>query len=178
MTRNEVDTLEDLDWLDKDGRVGLTEAAKRTEFPSSKALDMWLRSRGHVDLLARLRSREPIGMSREEFAPPAAPMSKQHDVLAAGLAHGSAKVRRKAERAQAILDELAALIEEHSEAEKIRSEVEKLEAKLAEAKQRLRAARSGGEPVDAAFPCEHCDKSFTSKHGLGVHAGRAHGEAA
>ena len=60
-------TLEDLTFLADHG-VGVTEAAKRTGFPSVEALDRWLRRIGQPELCNRLwrQDYESVTPSRKE----------------------------------------------------------------------------------------------------------------
>lgn len=58
-------TMEDLEFLSQDPRVGLTEAAKRTGFTGALVLERWLRRRERVDLYAIFADHEPLGMYEE-----------------------------------------------------------------------------------------------------------------
>lgn len=55
-------TMEDLEFLSQDPRVGITEAAQRTGFTAARTLEDWLRRHGRVDLYATFSEREPVGM--------------------------------------------------------------------------------------------------------------------
>lgn len=60
-TRDEIALIEDLQFL-ADCHVGATEAATRTGFPSTEALEKWLQRRHHHDLWMTFVHHEPIAL--------------------------------------------------------------------------------------------------------------------
>lgn len=129
---------------------------------------------------------------------PSTPVTPTRDdqtlaMLNAARTHSSKRIQAAALKALEAIGKVRTLVAEDEEknsakrkadAEKAaaRAEVERLERQLAAAKAKLR-----GAPVEVQaraalgsageFPCDGCERSFGSAHGLGVHKGRSHAEA-
>lgn len=155
MKRIDPGVLEDIQFLDGNG-VGAVDAASRTGFPNAHAMEKWLERGGHHDLWLSLNRRDPAGThlsgsDRKERRLMAAPEpTKTVDSIANLIANGTAstrgRTRKKAERAQALIDELRDILNaecaEDERREKARKEIERLERALAEAKATLRGPTS------------------------------------
>lgn len=105
--------------------------------------------------------------------PPAARTSEQprRNVLQEGLTSSDLRIRAKAEKIKALLDELRKMLHEYEGEAAARAEVARLEAQLAAARAKL---GDGTAFVGQSYPCRFCPRTFPQTRGRSRHENYAH----